>query len=157
MTANELLRSSPTSLELRRVFDATCERVFDAWLSPDAMRIFLGGESVKVIDIAVDPRIGGSYSITWETAQGPWTVRGTYREIVKNERIVCTWAFDEDDPGGVHESLLRLEFRPLGDKTELVLTHTNLRDEKSRDGHSEGWESSFDKLAQQLEPPRNSA
>ena len=105
MTASELTKPAPTSLVVRRTFEAPVDRVFDAWLSPDALRRFLTGAE-KVLDVTVDPRAGGSYSITWDTPNGPWVVGGVYREIVKNERIVCTWTWEEDADTGVHESLL---------------------------------------------------
>jgi uncharacterized protein YndB with AHSA1/START domain len=152
MTASELTKTAPTSLEVRRTFDAPVARVFDAWLSPDTLRRFLIGSDQKVLDVIVDARAGGSYAITWETPDGPWIVGGVYREIVKNQRIVCTWTWEEDEATGVHESLLTLEFRTLAPtKTELVLTHTELRNEESRDGHAKGWKSIVDKLAEIVE------
>jgi uncharacterized protein YndB with AHSA1/START domain len=152
MTASELTKPAPTSLVVRRAFDAPIDRVFDAWLSPDALRRFLIGAEQKVLDVTVDPRVGGSYSITWDTPDGPWIVGGVYREIVRNERIVCAWTWEEDEETGVHESLLTLEFHALAPKkTELVLTHTKLRNEESRDGHAKGWKSIVDKLAEVIE------
>jgi uncharacterized protein YndB with AHSA1/START domain len=152
MTASELTKPAPTSLVVRRTFDAPVDRVFDAWLSPDALRRFLIGADQKVLDVTVDPRAGGSYSITWDTPDGPWVVGGVYREVVKNERIVCTWTWVEDEDTGVHESLLTLEFHALSPKkTEFVLTHTKLRNEESRDGHAKGWKSIVDKLAEVIE------
>jgi uncharacterized protein YndB with AHSA1/START domain len=152
MTASELIKPAPTSLVIRRTFDAPVERVFNAWLTPDALRAFLVGTGQKVLDVKVDPRVGGTYAITWDMPDGPWVVGGAYREIVKNERIVCTWTWEEDDGGEVHESLLTLEFHSLGPKRSgLVLTHTKLRDEESRDGHAKGWQSAVDKLAEIIE------
>jgi uncharacterized protein YndB with AHSA1/START domain len=152
MTVSELTTPAPTSLVIRRTFNASIDRVFNAWLSPEVMRAFVVDGPQKVLDVTVDPRVGGSYRITWETPDGVWHVGGVYREIVKNERIVCTWTWEEDDPSVVHETLLSLEFRSLGPKkTELILTHTNFRDEESRDGHARGWKSIVDNLAQRLE------
>src|SRR5579871_4797859 len=147
MTANQLTAPAPTSLVLRRTFEAPCERVFRAWLSPDIMRRFLDGDRHEILDVTADARVGGSYSITWKGDDGPMTVRGVYRELVPNERIVCTWTWEEDDPGDVCETLLTLEFHAAGDRTELVLTHVNFRSETSRDNHAEGWQSIFDKFA----------
>jgi uncharacterized protein YndB with AHSA1/START domain len=59
MTASELTKPAPTSLVVRRTFDAPIDLVFDAWLSPDALRRFLTGAQ-KVLDVTVDPRAGGS-------------------------------------------------------------------------------------------------
>lgn len=151
MTSSELTTPAATSLVLRRTFDAPCDRVFNAWLSPESLRVFMPGVEHKVLDLSVDPHVGGSYRITWDTPNGVMTVGGVYREIVKNERIVCTWTWEEDDETEVHETLLTLEFHPLGDKTELVLTHTHFRNEESRNGHASGWQKIVDKLAQLVE------
>lgn len=151
MTAFELTKPAPTALVVRRTFNAPVDRVFDAWLSPDAMRAFLVGDA-KVLDVTVDPRVGGTYCITWDTPNGVWYVGGAYKEIVRNARIVCTWAWEEDDPADVQETLLTLEFHSLGpNKTELVLTHVNFRNEESRDGHSKGWSQIVETLAAMLE------
>ena len=139
------------SLVLRRTFDAPRERVFKAWLSPEVMRVFMVGDTHRILDLTADPRVGGSYRITWDSPKGIMTVGGIYREIVANERIVCTWTWEEDDPSEVHETLLTLEFHPLGAKTELVLTHTNLRSEESRDGHTTGWNLILASLSELLE------
>jgi uncharacterized protein YndB with AHSA1/START domain len=152
MTGSELTKPAPTSLVIRRSFEAPVDRLFNAWLTPEVMRVFLSGTGTKVLDVTVDPRAGGSYRITWEMPDGPWVVGGIYREIVRNERIVCTWTWEEDAATGVHESLLTLEFHSLGSKrSELVLTHTNLRNEESRDSHAEGWQSAVDALAQAIQ------
>jgi uncharacterized protein YndB with AHSA1/START domain len=151
MTALELTKPAPTSLVVRRTFNASVDRVFDAWLSPDALRAFLSGAS-QVLDVTVDPRVGGTYRIKYQTPDGEWYVGGIYKEIVKNQRIVCTWTWEEDNPADVHESLLTIEFHsPSPKQTELVLTHTKLRSEQSRDGHANGWTQIVEALATMLE------
>jgi len=157
MIATEVTKPAPTSLVIRRTFDAPVERVFDAWLSPEALRFMLMGDEHKVVGIEVDARPGGSYRISWETQKdGVWHCGGVYREIVKNERIVCTWTWEEDDPADVQDTLLTLEFHALASgKTEFVLTHTNFRTETSRDSHGEGWTEAINRLAQRLEAAQN--
>ena len=78
---------------------------------------------------------------------GPMIVRGTYTELRPYERIACTWTWDEDDASEMHETLLTLDLIPHGEKTELVLTHSNLRDVASRDNHTKGWTSILENLA----------
>ena len=153
MTTSGLTTAAPTSLVLRRTFSAPVDRVFNAWLTPDIMRVFMLGECNKILELTADARVGGTYRITFDAPEGVMTVGGIYREIVPNERIVCTWTWEEDTPEEVHETLLTLEFHPVGSKTELVLTHTNLRNEASRNGHATGWTLIYDGLAAVLEPP----
>ena len=75
---------------------------------------------------------------------------GKYVEVKRPERLVFTWAHHETDdlasPRG-HETTVHLEFRALGEKTELTLIQGPFADEPSLRAHNEGWSGSFDKLA----------
>lgn len=150
MSTIQLTKDSPTTLVLRRTLNASVERVFDAWLDPQALRAFMGGEKHRVVDVTVDPRVGGRYRITNDTDQGAMIVGGVYREIDRPNRIAMTWTWEEDTKEEEHETLLTLDFRAIGAKTELVLTHENLRSEQSRDGHAEGWTDIFENLARRF-------
>jgi len=138
--------ASETTLSIRRTYPVARERVFKAWLDPDTLRRFLGPTDVSLAELDADPRIGGTYRIVMNTPNGAWTVRGTYIEIREPERIVFTWAWDEDDPAAVIESLVTLDFTERDGGTELTLTHAQLRDADSRDGHARGWTSILEKL-----------
>ena len=139
---------SPTSLVLRRTYDAPRAKVFEAWTDPEAMKVFMGPNDVKVPEVKVDFRVGGSYGITMLLPDGErLNVRGVYREIKRPERIVCTWQWEEDDPALERETLLTLEFFERGSQTEPVLTHENFRDADQRDRHEDGWTSILENLA----------
>ena len=74
---------------------------------------------------------------------------GVYLEVKRPERLVFTWAHhvsaDFDAPRG-HETTVRLEFRSIGNKTELTLIHGSFADAPNRQAHNDGWTGSFDKL-----------
>jgi uncharacterized protein YndB with AHSA1/START domain len=74
-----------------------------------------------------------------------FTVFGTYREIVPPEKLSYTWQW-ESDPGG-SQTQVEIEFRSLGDSTEVVLTHLLLPSEVERDKHSHGWNGCLARLA----------
>ena len=135
-----------TTLRVSRTYPVARERVFAAWLDAATLRRFFCPRDVTIDAVTTDPRTGGAYSVVMNTAQGPWTVRGTYIEITPPERIVFTWAWDEDDPADAHESLVTVDFHDRGGATELVLTHERLRDTGSRDGHRDGWISVLENL-----------
>jgi uncharacterized protein YndB with AHSA1/START domain/predicted enzyme related to lactoylglutathione lyase len=142
-------------LVLRRTFDAPRERVFAAWTDPQSVMQFLGPADNAVKEANVDFRTGGRYRFTMIGEDGAdWFVGGVYREIVAPERIVCTWAWEEDDPALERETVLTLEFFERGDRTELVLTHANLRDDVQRDRHEGGWSVILDQLGTLLAAPK---
>ena len=135
------------SLVLRRVYDATAERLFDAWTSPQQAAAFLGPGKVKATEITMDPRVGGSYRIVMVMEDGSrMPAFGTYRAVERPRRLSMTWTWEEDKPEDQRETLLTLEFIPQGAKTELVLTHTGFASEESRDNHEHGWTAILDQL-----------
>ena len=76
-------------------------------------------------------------------------VGGVYREIVPPERLVFTWAWEDDalSHRAGHETLVTVSLRALGNRTELTLAARTLRQRGSRDSHGHGWNGSFDRLA----------
>jgi uncharacterized protein YndB with AHSA1/START domain len=82
--------------------------------------------------------------------------QGTYREVKPPEKLVFTWAWTKDKPGGpsLHpddaETLVTLEFFARGNATEVVLTHTSFGSISVRDMTDVGWNSCFDVLDKAL-------
>jgi uncharacterized protein YndB with AHSA1/START domain len=135
------------ALVLRRIYDASRERVYAAWTNPEIAARFMGPGETKAVDIQMDVRTGGAYSITMLHADGDrWMVHGTYREVRPPERLSMTWRWQEDDSSQEHESLLTLDFNERGAQTELVLTHSQFADADSRDRHEHGWTLIVDQL-----------
>lgn len=132
--------TAPTTLIMKHTFNASPERVYQAWTDPSIMREFMCAGGNTRVDVETDVRLGGRFRIVMVLDDGEeYIARGTYRELVPNARIVCTWAWDEDDPALARETILTLEFAPRGAQTELTLTHENFRDEQQRDNHAKGW------------------
>jgi hypothetical protein len=67
MFVRVILMSSlpPAVARVTRQFNASAERVFDAWLSPDLIGRWMFGPNVRdeeVVRILVDARVGGAFS-----------------------------------------------------------------------------------------------
>lgn len=132
---------------LRRIYRAPREQVFAAWTTPAIAARFLGPDDVKAIDVKMDVREGGTYSIGMQRADGEtWFVKGVYREVRAPDRISMTWRWEEDDPADEIETLLTIEFNDLNGQTGLVLTHEQFATVESREGHLKGWTSILDNL-----------
>jgi uncharacterized protein YndB with AHSA1/START domain len=135
------------------IFDAPRERLFEAWTTPNIVKEFFGPGVVKVEEVEIDPRVGGTYRVGFRRSDGELLVaRGVYRELRAPEKIVCTWAWDEDDPALAKETLLTVEFRARDPQTELILTHDLFRDSQQRDNHEHGWTAILDQLPRALGP-----
>jgi uncharacterized protein YndB with AHSA1/START domain len=145
--------SADLTLLITRTFNASRERVFDAWLDPKQIGKWIGPRTVSAEANELEPKTGGRYRIFMRGADGKGpTVGGQYREIVHPERLVFTWMWETGHPMGLanHETLVTLTFRAVGAKTEMTMRHEYFESKEARDSHNQGWTGSFDKLAEML-------
>ena len=137
--------SAPPSVQVRRTFNATAQRVFAAWTTAEALKRWHAPAEAVVEAATVDFRVGGRYAVHMRGPDGSLhIVTGEYREIDPPRRIVLTWQWHTPQPG--EESLVIVEFHANDAGTEIVLTHQGLTTEQSRDGHRFGWVSCLEKL-----------
>jgi uncharacterized protein YndB with AHSA1/START domain len=140
-------------LVISREFDAPIERVFDAWLDPRQIGLWIGTRNIRAQTLELTPRVGGRYRIHMRGADGSDgpVVGGIYREIVRPERLVFTWMWEPGHPTGVgQKTLVTVTFRKRGGKTEMTLRHELFGSKELRDRHKEGWTVSFDKMVEML-------
>ncbi len=134
-------------LEIRRVIRAARDRVYAAWTDPAELRKWFGPESVQTRNLIADAHEGGEFRWDLINSEGEeMTCRGEYRELQPNKKIVFTWQWDDDEVWENHTSVVTVELSDCAEGTELRLTHENLPNEQSRDGHTGGWNSALDKL-----------
>ena len=135
------------TLVIERVFKAPPDKVFAAWTDPAILVKWFGPEGFSVPEHSLDVREGGAWRTVMISPKGePHTASGVYREIAPPRRLVMTWAWDQEDGKRGHETILELTFRPVAAGTELRLVQSLFQDKDRRDGHDQGWSSSFNKL-----------
>ena len=92
--------STPT-VRLHRVFRATPEKIYRAFLDADALAKWLppNGYTSKVYHL--DATVGGAYQMSFTnfTTGHSHSFGGTYLELVPHERIRYTDKFDDPMPG----------------------------------------------------------
>jgi uncharacterized protein YndB with AHSA1/START domain len=136
------------SLTIKRRLNAPPAKVFAAWTDPEKIKRWFGPGQVQCTHAAFDLRVGGHYVIAAQSPDGEkHQVGGVVREVVKNEKLVYTWAWHTMPE---RESLVTVEFKPDGDGTLLTLTHSQFLDEPARDRHQHGWSAALDKMAKFL-------
>ena len=132
------------SLTIRRHIKASPEKIFAAWTQAEQLMRWFGPVGVTLDSAKADARPGGRYDIRFFSPDGEENnVGGVYREVVKNEKLVFTWAWKSTPE---RESLVTVLIKPDGDGTLLTLTHEQFFDEAARDRHQFGWTSALDKL-----------
>ena len=135
---------------MTRTFAAPRDQVYAAWTEPEHLKQWWGPEGFTSPDAAIDLRVCGRYRAGMRAPDGTeMAVVGEYTEIAAPERLAFTWAWDPP-MGGPEDTLVTVEFRDLGDMTEVVLTHERFLSVESRDQHQHGWTSTFVCLEQAL-------
>ena len=141
------------TLQLARTFDAQRERVFAAWIEPEQFMQWMCPPGFGLDACELDAQPGGAWRVTGNGRTGRFATSGVYLEVKRPELLVFTWAHhaqaDWATPRG-HETTVRVEFRAVGHKTELVLTHGSFADTPNLANHENGWKGSFDKLVNYL-------
>ena len=133
------------SLEIRRVFDAPRDVVFNAWTDPECLAHWWGPESHPASLIEVDARPGGKWRGFLSSPDGRESLwqHGVFLEVVPPERLVYSFIWDGDP---MHEMLCTVRLIERGAQTEMIFSQTRFMSASERDGHLGGWQSSFNRL-----------
>ncbi len=135
-----------TTLLLSHRFEATPERVFDAWVTK-AWGEWLGPKDFRCEVTEIDARPGGRYLVAMRRPDGsPVKVTGVYREVTRPQKLVLTWKGDYHPS----ETLITVTFRADGSGTLMTLKQEGFTDAQHRNGHRQGWAGEggcFEKLA----------
>jgi len=127
---------------VRRTIAAPAEDLFDAWLDPQALALWMRPGTIQSTVAQVEARVGGGYEITMQGTSRPIVHKGVYRTIDRPTRLAFTWitAFTEN-----RETLVTVDFIRLGQRTEVVVTHEQLP-ESALPSHHKGWTSGLEHL-----------
>ena len=142
----------PNTVQFHRVLRATPERVYRAFLDPDALVKWLppNGFTGKVHHL--DPRVGGTYrmSFTNFTSGRSHSFGGEYLELVPNERIRWTDRFDDPNLPGEMKVIVSLKKVSVG--TEVNIVQEGVPDVIPAEACTLGWQESLTLLAKLVEP-----
>jgi uncharacterized protein YndB with AHSA1/START domain len=134
-------------LIVSRLLNAPCQAVFAAWTTAEHVQRWMCPEGATVAVAALDVRVGGAFRIDMLVNGVQTAHTGVYREIRPPHRLVFTWVSAHTH---FRPTLVTVDLRPHGDKTELTLTQTLLPDETSRERHAWGWTRLLDHLGTYL-------
>ena len=108
-------------------FKASAERVYDAWLDPDKVRVRTRtalqsmGLSGEIAQIEIDARIDGPFLFS-DMRDGIETKHwGTYLELERPRKIVFTWITAESED--LDPSTVSLTFEPDGEGCIATIVH----------------------------------
>lgn len=149
------MSDNTNNVRLHRVLRAPAERVYRAFLDPEAMVKWLPpyGFTAKMHDM--DARVGGGYrmSFTNFTTGHSHFFGGTYVELTPHERLRYTDKFE--DPNLPGEMQVTITLRPVVCGTELNIVQEGIPAAIPAEMCYLGWQESLQQLAQLVEPEIN--
>lgn len=134
-------------LQVRRVFDASPEDLFDAWFDREQWQAWIGPEGCQCDVPLLEPKVGGRYRIDMHLSDGrEMPVEGEFKIIDRPRSLAFTWNW----PLSETSTLVRLSFKAVADGTELTLTHEGVLKAEDREGYGKGWNGTLNKLGRYL-------
>ena len=120
------MSSTTGTVTLHRVFRAPPDRVYRAFIDPDAMAKWLPPHGFTGRVLNMDARVGGSYRMQFTHFSNGQShaFGGTYLELVPGERIVHTDRFD--DPNLPGEMRTTITFKPVLVGTEVTAVQAGI-------------------------------
>lgn len=143
---------STNTVRLYRVLTAKPEKIYRAFLDPDAMAKWLppNGYTCKVHQM--DAKVGGTYKMSFTnfTTKKSMSFGGEFRELVENERLRYTDNFDDPNLSGEIQVTVTLKEVSLG--TEMNIVQEGLPTIIPLEACYVGWQQSLNNLARLVEP-----
>lgn len=140
------------TVRLHRVLSAKADRVYRAFIDPDAMAKWLPphGFTGKVHEM--DARVGGVYKMSFTnfSTGSSHSFGGKFVEMVPNQRLRYTDRFD--DPNLPGEMMTTIDIKPVSVGVEVNITQEGLPEVIPVEACYLGWQQSLTMLAQLVEP-----
>ena len=145
-------QSSTNTVRLHRVLRAPCERVYKAFLDPDAMVKWLPPHGFVGKMHKMDARVGGGYSMSFTNfgTGKSHSFGGKYVELTPHERIRYTDKFD--DPNLPGEMSVTINLRKVICGTELSIVQEGIPAAIPVEFCYAGWQESLALLALLVDP-----
>ena len=140
------------TVRLHRVLAAKPEKVYRAFLEPDALARWLppNGFTAKVHHM--DAKVGGRFKMSFTnfTTGATHAFGGEYRELKPNQRLRYTDVFD--DPKLPGEMLVTVDLKAVSVGTEIDIVQQGVPEAIPLEACYLGWQESLRNLARLVEP-----
>jgi uncharacterized protein YndB with AHSA1/START domain len=142
----------PSTVRLHRVLATTPEKLYRAFLEPDAVAKWLPPNGFACTVHHLEARVGGTHRMSFRnfTTGNGHSFGGRYLELVPNERLRYTDAFD--DPSMPGEMTVTVSLKKVSVGTELTITQEGVPDAIPVEACYLGWQDSLQNLAKLVEP-----
>jgi uncharacterized protein YndB with AHSA1/START domain len=141
-----------STVRLHRVLSASPEKVYRAFVEPDAMSKWLPPNGFVATVHQMDPRVGGLHRMSFRnfTTGLSHSFGGTYLELSPGERLRYTDRFE--DPRMPGEMQVTVTLKKVSVGTEISIVQEGLPDAIPVEACYLGWQESLRNLARLVEP-----
>ena len=137
------------AVRVTRHFEASAERVFDAWLDPHRVgRWLFTTPTGKIVRAEIDARVGGGFVIVDRRDGEDVAHQGEYLEMDRPRRLVFRFLVPKYSP---LYSRVAIDIVAAGAACDLTLVHEGVLLEHEDIAHS-GWQAILAALAADLAP-----
>lgn len=145
----------PSTVTLHCVLATRPEKVFRAFVEPDAIASWLPPNGFTCTVHKLDAKVGGEHRMSFRnfTNGSSHSFGGTYVELVAGERLVYTDRFDDPNLPGEMTVMVTLQAVSVG--TEMRIEQQGIPDVIPLEACYLGWQQSLRKLAKLTEPEIN--
>jgi uncharacterized protein YndB with AHSA1/START domain len=149
----EVTLPSDEQIRIRREFDAPKHLVYKAVTTPELVGRWWHANRGEMTAAEIDLRVGGKWRYAMVTPDGfEVGFHGEYREIVPNERIVSTEAFEGAPEPDANATLNTATFTETDGRTTLTVLieapSKEIRDAIIESGMEDGMQDAYDLLEQ---------
>ena len=135
-------------VRVERHFNASAERVFDAFLDPEQAKRFMFVMGAPLVRSEIDPIVGGKYTFVDRRDGEDVAHTGEFLDITRPQRLIFTlsvpkYSQDKDE--------VRIVIEPGDHGCSLTLSHETHGDDDVRQKAEQGWNGVLDRLAKTVE------
>ena len=143
------------TVRLHRVIAATPEKIYRAFLEPDAVASWLPPFGFLCTVHELDAKVGGTHRMSFRnfTTGGSHSFGGTFIELVPGERLVYTDKFEDPNLPGEMTVTVTLRANSVG--TDVIIEQTGIPDVIPTEDCYLGWQDSLQKLERLVVPEIN--
>lgn len=145
----------PSSVKIHRVLTAKPEKIYRAFLEPDAVASWLPPFGFLCTVHKLEAKEGGKHRMSFRnfTTGNSHSFGGTYLKLVPGETISYSDAFEDPNLPGEMKTTVTLKAVSVG--TEISIVQEGIPDVIPTEACYLGWQESMRKLAKLVEPEIN--
>ncbi|TCB52751.1 toxin [Acinetobacter sp. ANC 4779] len=142
----------PNTVKFHRVFNAPPERVFNAFIDPEALVKWMAPHGFTAKVHHLEAKVGGTFKMSFRnfSTGSSQSFGGTYHELIPNQLLRYTDQFDDPNLPGQIEVTIQLN--PVSVGTEVNITQSGIPDVIPVEACYLGWQESMQLLSLLVTP-----